>query len=426
MTDDTKKKPARKRKAKGPLPDELIDQLLAQLKGKDAESVLGESGLAGQLKKQLAERMLAAELTHHLKSETAAAGSERKPGNHRNGTSAKTVMTPNGALPLDIPRDRLSTFDPLLVAKHQRRLPGFDDKVIAMYARGMTVREVQAHLLEIYGLEVSPQLISTITDEVIEEVAQWQARPLDPLYPIVYFDALRLKIRDEGTVRNKAVYLALGIDVTGHKHILGLWIEQTEGAKFWLKVFNDLKQRGVGDILIAVVDGLRGFPEAIEAVFPKTQVQTCIVHLIRNSLNFVGWKERKALAAALKSIYQADNADAAEAALSAFEQGPWGKRWPPIAQAWRRQWTQVIPFFAYPQPVRRIIYTTNAIESLHMCLRKIVKNRGHFPSDEAATKLLYLALRNLSKKWTMPQRPWKEAANQFAIIFGERFTSSAF
>ena len=426
MTDDTKKKPARKRKAKGPLPDELIDQLLAQLKGKDAESVLGESGLAGQLKKQLAERMLAAELTHHLKSETAAAGSERKPGNHRNGTSAKTVMTPNGALPLDIPRDRLSTFDPLLVAKHQRRLPGFDDKVIAMYARGMTVREVQAHLLEIYGLEVSPQLISTITDEVIEEVAQWQARPLDPLYPIVYFDALRLKIRDEGTVRNKAVYLALGIDVTGHKHILGLWIEQTEGAKFWLKVFNDLKQRGVGDILIAVVDGLRGFPEAIEAVFPKTQVQTCIVHLIRNSLNFVGWKERKALAAELKSIYQADNADAAEAALSAFEQGPWGKRWPPIAQAWRRQWTQVIPFFAYPQPVRRIIYTTNAIESLHMCLRKIVKNRGHFPSDEAATKLLYLALRNLSKKWTMPQRPWKEAANQFAIIFGERFTSSAF
>jgi transposase-like protein len=426
MTDDTKK-PARKRKAKGPLPDELIDQLLGQLKGKDAESVLGESGLAGQLKKQLAERMLAAELTHHLNTEAAAGeDSAGKRRNQRNGTSAKTVITPDGALPLDIPGDRLCTFDPQLVAKHQRRLPGFDDKVIAMYARGMTVREVQAHLLEIYGLEVSPQLISTITDEVIEEVAQWQARPLDALYPIVYFDALRLKIRDEGTVRNKAVYLALGIDVTGYKHILGMWIEQTEGAKFWLKVFNDLKQRGVGDILIAVVDGLRGFPEAIEAVFPQTQVQTCIVHLIRNSLNFVGWKERKALAAELKSIYQADNAQAAEAALSAFEQGSWGKKWPPIAQAWRRQWTQVIPFFAYPQPVRRIIYTTNAIECLHMCLRKIVKNRGHFPSDEAATKLLYLALRNLSEKWTMPQRPWKEAANQFAIIFGERFTASAF
>ena len=427
MTDDTKPKPARKRKAKGPFSDELIDQLLAQVAGQDAESVLGESGLAGQLKKRLAERMLAAELTHHLNTE-GAAGEDRagKPRNHRNGTSAKTVITPDGALPLDIPRDRLATFDPQLVAKHQRRLPGFDDKVIAMYARGMTVREIQGHLLEIYGLEVSPQLISTITDEVMDEVAQWQARPLDVLYPIVYFDALRLKIRDEGTVRNKAVYLALGIDVTGYKHILGLWIEQTEGAKFWLKVFNDLKQRGVGDILIAVVDGLRGFPEAIEAVFPQTQVQTCIVHLIRNSLNFVGWKERKALAAELKSIYQADNAEAAEAALSTFEQGPWGKKWPPIAHAWRRQWTQVIPFFAYPYPVRRIIYTTNAIESLHMCLRKIVKNRGHFPSDEAATKLLYLALRNLSKKWTMPQRPWKEAANQFAIIFGERFTASAF
>lgn len=426
MTDDTKKKPARKRKAKGPLPDELIDQLLAQLQGKDAESVLGESGLAGKMKKQLAERMLAAELTHHLNAEAADTEQPPKRGNHRNGSSAKTVITPEGPLPLDIPRDRLSTFEPQLVAKHQRRLPGFDDKVIALYARGMTVREIQGHLLEIYGLEVSPQLISTITDEVMDEVTQWQARPLEALYPIVYFDALRLKIRDEGLVRNKAVYLALGIDVGGRKHVLGLWIEQTEGAKFWLKVFNDLKQRGVGDILIAVVDGLRGFPEAIEAVFPSTLVQTCIVHLIRNSLNFVGWKERKALAAELKSIYQADNAEVAEAALAAFEQGAWGKRWPPIAQAWRRQWSQVIPFFTFPAEVRRIIYTTNAIESLHMCLRKIVKNRGHFPSDEAATKLLYLALRNLSKKWNMPRRTWKQAANQFAIIFGDRFTASAF
>ena len=424
MTDDTKK-PARKRKAKGPLPDELIDQLLGELKGKDAESVLGTSGLAGRLKKQLAERMLAAELTYHLNAEALTHGDNpAKPANHRNGTSAKTVLTASGALPLDIPRDRLSTFEPQLVAKHQRRLPGFDDHVIGMYARGMTVREIQGHLLEIYGLEVSPQLISTITDEVMDEVAQWQARPLDALYPIVYFDALRLKIRDEGTVRNKAVYLALGIDVTGRKEVLGLWIEQTEGAKFWLKVFNDLKQRGVADILIAVVDGLRGFPEAIEAVFPQTQIQTCIVHLMRNSLNFVGWKDRKALAAELRSIYQAANADAAEAALNAFEQGPSGKRWPPIAQAWRRQWTQVIPFFAYPAAVRRIIYTTNAIESLHMRLRKIVKNRGHFPSDEAATKLLFLALRNLAKDWNMPQRTWKEALNQFAIVFGERFTSS--
>jgi len=286
------------------------------------------------------------------------------------------------------------------------------------------VREIQGHLLQIYGLEVSAQLISTITDEVMQEAAQWQARPLDALYPIVYFDALRLKIRDEGTVKNKAVYLALGIDVSGRKDVLGLWIEQTEGAKFWLKVFNDLKQRGVSDILIAVVDGLRGFPEAIEAVFPQTQIQTCIVHLIRNSLNFVSWKERKALAAELKAIYQAAHAEAAEAALCAFEQGPWGQKWPPIAQAWRRQWTHVIPFFAYPAAVRRIIYTTNAIESLHMRLRKIVKNRGHFPSDEAATKLLFLALRNLAKDWTMPQHAWREAANQFAIVFGERFSAS--
>ena len=404
----------------GPFSNELLDQLLAQVSGKDAESLLGESGLIGQLKKQLAERMLAAELTHHLANEEPDEGA----GNHRNGSSPKTVLTPNGTLDLSIPRDRLSTFEPQLVAKHQRRLPGFDEHVISMYARGMTVREIQGHLIELYGLEVSPDLISTITDEVMAEVAEWQARPLEAMYPIVYFDALRLKIRDEGTVRNKAVYLALGIDATGRKDVLGLWIEQTEGAKFWLKVFNDIKQRGVADILIAVVDGLRGFPEAIEAVFPQTQIQTCIVHLIRTSLNYVGWKDRKALAAELKAIYQAVNAEAAEAALTEFEQGTWGKKFPPIAAAWRRQWTQVIPFFAYPPEVRKIIYTTNAIESLHMQLRKIVKNRGHFPSDEAATKLLYLALRNIVKDWKMPPRTWKEAANQFAIMFGERFTAA--
>jgi putative transposase len=418
MTETTKK--ARKRKPSGPFSDELLDQLLAQASGKDAESLLGESGLIGQLKKQLAERMLAAELSHHLANEEPGAGA----GNHRNGSSPKTVLTPAGALDLNIPRDRLATFEPQLVAKYQRRLPGFDDQVISMYARGMTMREIQGHLAELYGLEVSPELISTITDEVMAEVAEWQARPLDAMYPIVYFDALRLKIRDEGTVRNKAVYLALGIDATGRKDVLGLWIEQTEGAKFWLKVFNDLKQRGVTDILIAVVDGLRGFPEAIEAVFPATQIQTCIVHLIRTSLNYVGWKDRKALAAELKSVYQAANAEAAEAALTEFEQGAWGRKCPPIAVAWRRQWTQVIPFFAYPEEVRKIIYTTNAIESLHMRLRKIVKNRGHFPSDEAATKLLFLALRNITKDWRMPPRTWKEAANQFAIIFGERFTAA--
>ena len=417
---DTQKKP-HKRKPTGPFSNELLDQLLSQVSGKDAESLLGESGLIGQLKKQLAERMLAAELTHHLASESA---DEEAEGNHRNGSSPKTVLTPNGALELNIPRDRLATFEPQLVAKYQRRLPKFDDHVIGMYARGMTMREIQGHLAELYGLAVSPELISTITDEVTAEVAEWQARPLDAMYPIVYFDALRLKIRDEGTVRNKAVYLALGIDATGRKDVLGLWIEQTEGAKFWLKVFNDLKQRGVADVLIAVVDGLRGFPEAIEAVFPQAQIQTCIVHLIRTSLNYVGWKDRKALAADLKSVYQAANADAAETALTKFEQSTWGQKYPPIAAAWRRQWTQVIPFFAYPTEVRKIIYTTNAIESLHMQLRKIVKNRGHFPNDEAATKLLYLALRNIVKNWMMPPRTWREAANQFAIMFGGRFTAA--
>jgi transposase-like protein len=418
MTDDTKAAKTRRRKPKGPFSDELLDQLLAQVRGRDAESLLGESGLVGQLKKQLAERMLSAELNHHLASERA---SGEEPGNHRNGTSAKTVLTPSGPLPLEIPRDRHASFDPVLVAKHQRRLPGFDDHVIGMYARGMTMREIRGHLLELYGLEVSPELISTITDEILAEAAEWQARPLDAMYPIVYFDALRLKIRDEGTVKNKAVYLALGVDAAGHKDVLGLWIEQTEGAKFWLKVFNDLKNRGVTDVLIAVVDGLKGFPEAIEATFPLAQIQTCIVHLIRNSLSYVAWKDRKALAAELKPVYQAANAEAAEAALTAFEQGPWGRKCPPIAQAWRRQWAQVIPFFAYPHEVRRIIYTTNAIESLHMRLRKIVKNRGHFPSDEAATKLLFLALRNIIKNWRMAPRTWKEAANQFTIMFGQRF-----
>jgi transposase-like protein len=364
--------------------------------------------------------MLTAELTHHLENEAE----QGKAGNHRNGTSRKTVITPNGELNLDIPRDRQATFEPQLVGKYQRRLPGFDDHVISMYARGMSVREIQGHLLELYGLQVSPDLISTVTDEVLAEVEQWQQRPLEAMYPIVYFDALRLKIRDEGTVRNKAVYLALGIRADGRKEVLGLWIEQTEGAKFWLKVFNELKNRGLHDILIAVVDGLRGFPEAIEAVYPAAQIQTCIVHLIRNSLNLASWKDRKPLAAALKPIYQAATAEAAEAALQAFSQSEWGKQFPTVAAMWQRQWEQVIPFFAYPPEVRKIIYTTNAIESMHMQLRKIIKNRGHFPSDEAASKLLFLALRNIEKDWKMPPITWRQAVNQFAILFGERFTAA--
>jgi putative transposase len=400
--------------------DELIDELLTQVQNKDAESLLGESGLAGQLKKRLAERMLEAELNHHLEKQSACGPA----GNYRNGSSPKTVMTPSGDLPLDIPRDRRSSFEPQLIAKYQRRLPGFDDHVISMYARGMSVREIRGHLLELYGLEVSPDLISTITDEVLSEVEQWQTRPLEAMYPIVYFDALRLKIRDEGTVKNKAVYLALGIRADGRKEVLGLWIEQTEGAKFWLNVFNELRNRGLSDILIAVVDGLRGFPEAIETVYPNTQIQTCIVHLIRNSLTFASWKERKTLAAALKPVYQAANSEAAQTALDTFEHSEWGRKFPTIAAMWRRQWQQVIPFFAYPPELRKIIYTTNAIESLHMQLRKIVKNRGHFPNDQAAKKLLFLALRNIEKNWKMPPITWKQAANQFAILFGERFTDA--
>jgi putative transposase len=317
MTDTMIK--TKKPKAPKLFPDELIDQLLAQVQNNNAESILGESGLAGQLKKQLAERMLAAELSHHLHTEAQQAQS--KAGNHRNGTSKKTVITPSGELDLDIPRDRLASFEPQLVAKHQRRPPGFDDHIVSMYARGMSVREIQTHLLELYGLQVSPDLISTITDEVLAEVEQWQNRALEAMYPIVYFDALRLKIRDEGSVKNKAVYLALGIKACGRKEVLGLWIEQTDGAKFWLKVFNELKNRGLQDILIAVVDGLRGFPEAIEAVYAQAQIQTCIVHLIRNSLNLASWKERKALASALKPVYQAANAHAAASALEAFSQG---------------------------------------------------------------------------------------------------------
>jgi len=287
----------------------------------------------------------------------------------------------------------------------------------------MTVREIQGHLKEMYGVEVSPDLISRVTDAVMDEVREWQNRPLDPVYPIIIFDALRVKIRDEGVVKNKAVYLALGITIEGHKDVLGLWIEQTEGAKFWLRVMTELRNRGVRDVFIAVVDGLKGFPEAIVSVFPEAQVQTCIVHLVRHSLNYVPWKERKEVAADLKTIYRAETESAALARLDDFE-AKWGERYPPIVQSWRRNWEHVIPFFAYPPDIRRVIYTTNAVESLHMSLRKIIKTRGHFPGDDAALKLLYLALRNASKRWKMPIRNWRQALNQFAILFGDRLPAS--
>lgn len=393
---------------------ELLDQLLD---GQDPTTVLRSDGLMGELKKALAERMLNAEMDIHLDAEV-----EQATGNHRNGSSQKTVLGDDGEWVLSIPRDRHGRFDPALIRKYQRRFPGFDEKIIALYAHGLSTRDIQAHVGELYGVAISPDLVSAVTDSVIAEVRAWQSRPLESSYALVFFDALRVKIRDEGLVRNKAVYLAIGVRCSGHKEVLGLWIEQTEGAKFWLRVMNELKARGMGDILIAVVDGLKGFPEAITAVFPDTLVQTCIVHLIRRSTQLASWKDRKPLTQALKPIYQADSAETAEQALSAFENGPWGERFPTVAQSWRRHWPQVIPFFAFSAPVRQIIYTTNAIESLHSGVRKSIRNKGHFPNNEAATKLIWLALRNLTAKWTNPPLAWAAAKAQFAIQFGERFT----
>jgi putative transposase len=331
------------------------------------------------------------------------------------------VLTDDGPLRIDIPRDRAGQFEPQLIGKHERRFTGFDDKIIAMYARGMSVREIQAFLLQMYNTEVSPDFISQVTEAVMDEVREWQSRPLEAVYPVVFFDALRVKIREDGVVRNKAVYLALGVRADGSRDVLGLWIEHTEGAKFWLKVFNDLKQRGCQDILIAVTDGLKGMADALAVAYPCSTLQTCIVHLLRNSLSYAGYKERQGLANALKPIYQAVSAEAAEAALADFADGEWGQRFPTVAAAWRRAWEEVIPFFAFPPEVRRVIYTTNAIESLNARVRKIIKTRGHFPTDEAATKLIWLALRNITDGWRGTMTCWKGAMNQFAILYGERF-----
>lgn len=413
---------AKRRSTEVRIPEAMLDELLRDVE--TSSDLLGPEGLFKSLKKALVERVLSAELTHHLGYDK---GAEKPEGqdNHRNGSTPKRLITEEGELPIEVPRDRAGTFEPQLVPKGVRRLEGFDEKVLSLYARGMTVREIQGHLQELYAVEVSPDLISTVTDAVLDEVKEWQNRPLDALYPVVIFDALRVKIRDEGTVKNKAVYLALGITRSGSKEVLGIWVEQTEGAKFWLRVMTELKNRGVADILICLIDGLKGFPEAISAVFPQATVQTCIVHLLRHSLEFATWKDRKTIAAELKNIYRAPTVDAARQALEAFASGLWGKKYPAIAASWKRNWERVIPFFAFPIPVRKVLYTTNAIESLHMQLRKIVKNRGHFPNDEAAVKLLYLALTKIEQKWRSgPAIEWKSALAQFAVLFEDRFLSA--
>ena len=411
-----------KEEQKPELDSAIIDELM---KGyQRPEDMTGPGGILEQLTKRVYERILGAEMTHYLGYEKGQAPQRqeaKKQKNHRNGISKKTLLSEDGKLEIEVPRDRAGEFDPQFIRKGQRRFGGFDQKIIAMYAQGMTVREIRRFLEEQYKVEVSADLISTVTDSVLEDVVEWQNRPLESMYPVVFFDALRVKIRDEGSVKNKAVYLALGIQRDGTKDVLGLWIQQTEGAKFWLAVMNELRNRGLQDILIAVIDGLKGFPEAITAVFAETEIQTCIVHLIRNSLSFCNWKQRQPVARELKQIYEAETAELAAKRLEDFAEGPWGKKLPAIVQSWRRVWEQVIPFFAYPKEIRKIIYTTNAIESLHMQLRKVLKNRGHFPGDEAATKLIYLALRDITKKWKNPPVTWKLAATQFAIRFGQRF-----
>jgi len=412
----TSKREKRPTERLAPVPDEILDHFTP-----DRPMTAEEIEAAGRrLKKALMERMLGGELSYHLGYPPGGTKPEDTT-NHRNGSSEKRVLTDDGAIAVEIPRDRDGTFEPQLIPKHARRLAGFDDKVLALYARGLPVREIQKFLAEIYTIEVSPDLISEVTDAVVVEVTAWQARPLEPMYPVVFFDALRVKIRDESVVRSKAVYLALAVLPDGTRDILGIWIEQTEGAKFWLKVFNDLKTRGCADIIIAVTDGLKGMSEALAVAYPSTTLQTCLVHLIRNSLDLAGWQERRALAMALRAVYTAASAEAASAALDTFAQGPWGRRFPTIVKMWRQAWTHVIPFFAFPPEVRRVIYSTNALESVHARVRKIIKTRGHFPTDEAATKLIWLALRNITADWSRPAHHWRAALNQFAIVYEDRF-----
>jgi putative transposase len=395
--------------------DRMLDELL---KGKKPEEILGQEGLLKELTKRLMERALQGEMTAHLGYEKHAPEGHNS-GNSRNGTSSKQVITESGELSIQVPRDRKGDFEPQLVPKGQRRLPGFDEKVIALYARGLTTRDIQGHLQELYGVEVSPALISSVTDAVLEDVQAWQSRPLEAVYPIVYLDAIHLKLRRNGHVQVQAVYLALGIGLDGLKDLLGLWVGESEGAKFWMNILTELKNRGVQDILVACVDGLKGFPEAIGALYPRTEVQLCIVHMVRNSLRYVSWKERKQVAGDLRAIYTASTAEAAAVALEAFAK-KWDGRFPSISQSWRSRWEQVTPFFAYPPEIRKVIYTTNAIESINASIRKVTTKRGAFPTPDSVRKVLYLAIRKASERWSRPVRDWSRALNHFAIVFDGR------
>jgi putative transposase len=394
----------------------LIDELLKDYK--KPEDIIGEGGLLKQFTKAVLERALEAEMAQHVGYEKHAPEG-RNGGNSRNGSGKKTLRGDFGELELETPRDREGSFEPKIVGKRQTRFTGFDDKILSLYARGMSTREIQGHLEEIYRIEVSPALISNVTEAVVEEVKQWQGRALEPLYPIVYMDALVVKIRDNGHIGNQAIHVAIGVNLEGNKEVLGLWVTDNEGARFWLQVLTEIQNRGVKDIFIACVDGLKGFPEAIEAVYPRTQVQLCIVHLIRASLNYVPWKQRKAVAADLKTIYRAATATEAELRLTEFA-AKWDKLFPMVSQVWRRNWTRVTPFYGYPQEIRKAIYTTNAIEALNRQLRKTLKTRGSFPTEEAAVKLLFMALQQAQKKWTMPIHNWRAALNHFAILWPER------
>ena len=395
--------------------DKILDALI---RGKTPEEILGQNGILKQLTKRLVERALEAEMTEHLGYEKHAPEG-RNSGNSRNGKTSKTVVTDTGEIELEVPRDRQGEFEPQIVPKSRRRLEGFDEKVIALYARGMTTREIQGHLQELYGVEVSPSLISSVTDAVLDEVRTWQSRPLEPVYPVVFLDAIHVKMRVSGHIENCAVYLALAINREGSKELLGLWVGENEGAKFWLGVLTELRNRGLQDILIACVDGLKGFPEAIEAVFPKTRIQLCIVHLIRSSLRYVNWKQRKAVAADLRAIYTAATEEAGLAMLEAFR-AKWDKLFPSIGRSWQQNWTNIVPFFDFPEPIRKVIYTTNTIESINSSLRKVTKKRGAFPNPESVRKVIFLAIQKVSANWKLAIHDWPPALNHFAILFEGR------